>query len=162
MANPLGFLVIGGAGGLIIGILIGAALMGGYGFLSSGGTNIPYDQNHIKIANGFKIVDTTWNVQLAPHHQETAPITYSPYAPLDIFTPHQTYTQSLWTYTSGSDIDVLLVILGPSNDGHTYLVSFSRQMGNSASINGFGMSGGWQQGSTESRIEWLIDINAGG
>lgn len=125
MRDILGYL-IGGAGGLVVGILIGALAFGMFGFVQGGGTNVPYDTNHRGIANSVHVLDKSNNVPQSLHHLQTGPIEFSPDAPLALFPPHLQTTQSVWTFTSGQDINVYMTILGPGTDGHTYSVDFSR------------------------------------
>lgn len=133
MRDILGY-IIGGAGGLVVGILIGALLMGGFGFIQGGGTNIPYDTNHSGIANSVRFWDKSYNVFETVHHLQTGPIEFSPTAPMNLFPAHLQTTQSVWIFTSGADIDCYMTILGPGTDGHTYSVDFSRLTANEIEI----------------------------
>ena len=147
MEGFFGF-VLGGVGGAVIGILIGVLIAQGLGFAQSGGTNIPYNMEHTVIANGFVVRDVTWGRTLSLHHLQTGPITFSPYAPLStMFPARHPCDQSIWTYTSDQDIDMVLVIDGPGTDGHTYLAIFSRQMANEVSIAGFNVTLHWPSGA---------------
>lgn len=139
--------IIGGAGGLVVGILIGAVLMAGFGFVQGGGTNVPYDTNHSDIANSVRVQDKQFNVNLTLHHLQTGPVEFDPFAPQTfiydgggggddktLFPPHLQTTQSIWSFTSGGDIDVYMRILGPGSDGHTYNVDFNRLTGSETII----------------------------
>ena len=127
MRDILGYL-IGGAGGLVVGILIGALAFGAFGYVQGGGTNVPYDTNHSGIANSVRIQDKGFNVMLTVHHLQTGPIEFMATAPQNVllFPAHIQTTQSIWIFTSGADVDVYMTILGPGTDGHTYSVDFSR------------------------------------
>lgn len=130
MSNPLGFLALGGLGGVIIGLVLGFAVFG----LLSGGVPVPYDQNHQQLASSFTVTTSQGSTTLK--FISMAPAEFSPNVPLNIFVPHKTYTQSLWTYNSGNDIDVFLHIWGPGDDGKTYLLEFSRSGSDTINING--------------------------
>ena len=145
MRDILGYL-IGGAGGLVVGILIGALAFGVFGFVQGGGTNIPYDTNHTAIANSVRVQDKGFNVQLSLHHLQTGSVEFSPFAPNSVFPAHLQTTQSIWIFTSGNDVDVYLTILGPGTDGHTFSVAFSRLMGNEAIITCGNQTVHWLQG----------------
>ena len=66
---------------------------------------------------------------------QTGPVEFNPFAPQTfiydgegggddktLFPPHLQTTQSIWILTSDGDIDVIMRILGPGADGHTYNV----------------------------------------
>ncbi len=123
--------------------------MVGFNFLSSGGTNIPYATDHQDIANGWTVKDLTWNHKLTLKHLQTGSNAFSPYAPMNMFTPHMTYTTSVWMWTSEGDPDVFMTIIGPGNDGYTYSVEFGRNMGNEVWISGWNTTFTWAAGSSE-------------
>jgi hypothetical protein len=150
--------LVGGVSGVVIGILIGALVFAGFGFLQSGGTNIPYDQNHVNIASKISIFDTTDGVALTCRHAQTGPAAMHPYAPLDTFTARETYTQSVWFWCLDDDVDITMTIWGPGNDGETYYLEFGRHMGNAAEIKGFGYTATWEQGTTEGYAGWAITL----
>jgi hypothetical protein len=141
----LGYL-IGGAGGLVVGILIGALAFGMFGFVQGGGTNVPYDTNHSGIANSVRVQDKQFNVMLTVHHLQTGPVEFSPYAPNSVFPAHLQTTQSIWIFTSGADVDVYMTILGPGNDGHTFSVDFSRLTGSETILTYGNQTVHWLQG----------------
>lgn len=145
MKDILGYL-IGGVGGLVVGILIGALAFGAFGYVQSGGTNVPYDTNHSGIANSVRVQDKSFNVMLSVHHLQTGPIEFSPTAPQSMFPAHLQTTQSIWIFTSGSDIDVIMVILGPGSDGHTYSVDFCRLTASDTLISYGNQTVHWLQG----------------
>jgi hypothetical protein len=141
MANPFKFLAIGGIGGVLVGILIGALIVGGYMYTQTGGLPVPYDTNHSYIAGKFTV--TTDQGTCTLKHISTAPAVFSPNVPLDVFVPHKTYTQSLWTFDTANDIDVFLHIWGPGDDGKTYLCEFGRSGSGAMTISGFGQTISW-------------------
>ena len=149
-------IAFGGITGLIIGILIGALALGGFTFLQSGGTSVPYDTGHNTIAQGFTVVDTTWSHELNLKHLQTGPAEFSPYAPLDLFTAHNTYTQSIWMFTSGDDADLFMAITGPGDDGQSYYVTFSRCMANGVEITGWSQKIAWGQGSADGMATVIV------
>lgn len=152
MASMRGVLLgglVGASGGLLLGVILGALLVTGYGLFETGGVNIPYDANHAKLAAMVTVIDTTNNAPLTLKHVMTASAAMNPNAALDVFKAHSTYTESLWVFCSGNDIDVTMVIWGPGEDGETYVFGFGRHMWNGATISGFGQSVTWQQGGTD-------------
>lgn len=148
--------LIGGAGGLLVGLLIGLAISQGFGFVQSGGTNIPYDQKHLNIASKITVHDKTANVALTLKHIQTGPSEFYPYAPYSAFNPRRTYTQSLWVWCQDNDIDVTMVIWGPGDDGKSFLIGFGRHMWNAVEIKGFGHVSGWGEGGPEGYADWVI------
>lgn len=147
MRDILGYL-IGGVGGLVVGILIGALAFGVFGFVQGGGTNVPYDTNHSGIANSVRVQDKGFNVMLTLHHLQTGPIEFLAVAPQNVlqFPPHFQTTQSIWMFTSGGDVEVYMTIMGPGIDGHTYSVDFSRLLGSETLITCGNQTIHWLQG----------------
>jgi len=130
--------VLGGGTGLILGIIIGALIFGGFSWLTTGGLPVPYDTVHSKVANGFTANDLTDQVSLNMKHIITGSATFHMYAvPQDAFIPKNKYTQSLWTFCSGDDIDLTMTIWGPGENGE-YMVEFGRHAGNEIVIRGYG------------------------
>jgi len=150
--------VIGGLGGLLLGILLGALLVTGFGFLQSGGVNLPYDQKHKFIAENFIVQDMTTNSLTKLKHIITGPAQFYPTAPYDVFTARQSYTQSLWVWTSEGDIDVTMTVWGPGNDAKTYLVEFGRHTGNEVRIEGFGRVFSWPEASTVGYASLTVEV----
>ena len=146
MANGFMGFILGGLGGFLGGLIIGALLMGALGYVMTGGTNIPYNTQHTKIAEGFKVTITH---ELTLKHVLSTEAAINPYSSLDVFTPHVVYGQSLWTFSSGDDIDVTMTIWGPGNDGATYLVEFGRHAGDAITIAGWNQSVSWPSNSNE-------------
>ena len=151
--------IIGGASGVVVGILIGLLAFGAFGFVQGGGTNIAYDTNHNDIANSVQVQDKSFKVQLTLHHLQTGPVEFKPFAPQTfiydgegggddptLFPPHLQTTQSIWIFTSGGDIDVYMRILGPGSDGHTYNVDFSRLTASETVITCGGQTVHWYSG----------------
>lgn len=155
MRDILGYL-IGGAGGLVVGILIGALAFGAFGYIQGGGTNVPYDTNHSVIANSVRVQDKSNNVPQSLHHLQTGPIEFSPEAPLALFPAHLQTTQSVWTFCSGLDINVYMTILGPGTDGHTYSVAFSRLTLAETLITCGNQTVHWLEGRNEMESEILV------
>jgi len=149
MAKLGGFLFGGllfGGGGLLLGILLGALAVGGYGYFSTGGVNIPYDTVHTNIANGFQVTDMTDSAGLTLRHMMTGSATYHPFASQDVFVAGQSYTQSLWVFEADGDIDITMTIWGPG-EGDTYSVEFGRHAGNTIQIKGWGFTFSFPSGS---------------
>jgi len=138
--------LIGGAGGILLGLLIGVALLTGAGYVMTGGVNVPYDSNHSYIAERISVVDSTDGVTLSCKHVMSGPAEFHPYA-LNAFTAKKTYTQSLWIFCAGNDIDVTLTIWGAGDDGHTYSVEFGRHAGNAITIHCFNDTYIWEANS---------------
>jgi hypothetical protein len=160
MKGLLGF-VIGGAGGLLIGIIIGVIAATGFGYWQSGGVNIPYDQNHNRIAESFVIRDVTYGATLSRKHLQTGPIEFSPTAPFSSYFPaHLQTTQSVWAFCSGDDIDIILIILGPGNDTRTYSLNFQRLAANEISISStlLSVSVRWPGGESPARQEFEVHL----
>jgi len=158
MTSLKGFLfrgIIGGSAGLLLGIIIGVTLFGAFGFVQSGGTTIPYDLNHSEIAHSFQVMDTTATVIMNVKHLQTGPSIYWPsyLSPSSVFTRDTQYTQSIWYWATqdANNVEVMMVILGPADDGKTYCVEFARFMGNGAQITGFGQTITWERGKPESK-----------
>lgn len=157
MNGFLGYL-IGGAGGLLVGVIIGAALVSGFGWIQSGGVNIPYDQTHSAIANHVKVRDVTWGRNLAVKHLQTGPVEFSPYAPQSIYFPaHLQTTQSIWVWTSGDDVDAVMCIVGPGNNSKAYVVLLSRMMANEASITCFNQTATWKKDTDVGTVTFVFD-----
>jgi len=135
--------ILGGVGGVVLGLIIGAALFAGAGYVLSGGVNVCYDSNHSFISQRISIMDSTDGVTLTCKHVLSGPAQFHPYA-LDLFTPKKTYTQSLWTFSAGGDIDVTLTIWGPGDDSHTYQLEFGRHAGNKITIHSFNDTYVWE------------------
>jgi hypothetical protein len=132
--------LLGGITGILIGIMLGFGIYAGIYYMQTGGTNIPYNSEHSKIAEGIKVTDLATGVSMTVKHLLTTESQFYPYAPMSGFTPRKTYTQSLWMWCSGDDVDMVMNIWGPSDDGHSYEVGFGRFMGNPFKIEGFGQT----------------------
>lgn len=125
-------LVIGGCGGLLY---------------SNTFQNQPTHE-HKAIAERFVVKDVTKDFYLTLKHRHTDIAEFYPTYELQI-TPGETYVQSLWVWCTKDDIDVVMSIWGPGDDGLTYLVVFARMMGNEALITGCDQTIHWMQGTTE-------------
>jgi len=149
MKPILGFLV-GGMGGLLLGVLLGVAFAFGFSYWQTGGVNIPYSMEHTKISKMIKVSDITDGVVLNVKHVMTTQAVYHGYAPLSSFESRETYTHSLWYWTTGDsrDIEVTMTIWGSAEDG-TYDIEFGRHAGNSIRIEGFGQTATWPQDGNE-------------
>ena len=149
--------MVGGIGGIFLGVLIGVAIFGGASFLQHGGVSIPYELTHTTIAEAFQVYDVTDGVALNCKHVITMQAQFHAFAPYDAFTPRETYTQSLWYWTTGSsnDIDVTMTIWG-AGANNTYLVEFGRHAGNALDIKGFGESASWTQNSVTGYFSLLV------
>jgi len=148
--------LVGGVSGVVIGLLLGVAIAQGFSFFQSGGVSIPYDTQHSDIANQITVYDTTVNAKLDLKHVQTGPAEFYPYAPMQAFRPRATYTQSLWVWCSKEDIDVSMVIVGPGDDGKSFLIDFGRHMYNAVEIKGFGQVSTWAEGTTEEISWWTV------
>ena len=145
--------ILGASGGIVVGIIIGALLFAGFGLFQTGGSSIPYDANHVKLAGLVSAVDTTTHAPFTCRHVFTTSTEFYPSASYDVFTPHHTYTESLWIFTAGSDIDITMVIWGPGDDNETYSFGFGRHMWNGATISGFGQTIVWTEGGAVTAAE---------
>jgi hypothetical protein len=151
--------LIGGTGALVLGLLIGALVIGGFGYFQSGGVNVPYHMEHNQIANGFTAMDLTVTNTFKVRHVMTSEAQLYPHAPYAVFTARETYTQSLWIFTPTAgdqkDIELVMLIWGPGNDGETYDVSFGKFAHNSITVHGWGHSHTWPEGDHQG-LSWLI------
>jgi len=151
-----GFIIgslLGGAGGLVIGILIGMALISAFGYLQSGGVNIPYNLQHIGIANEVNV--KVGGKSCVVHHILT---TTSSFVPQDVkvdvknlleFSLAGQLTQSLWTFTQDNNVQVSMTIIGPPENTSTYLLEFGRLTFQDVDISGFDFSISWITGQSE-------------
>jgi hypothetical protein len=142
-----------------MGLLIGALVIGGFGYLQSGGLNVPYHMEHNQIANAFSAMDLTVGINFKVRHVMTTEAQMYPHYPYDVFSPTQSYTQSLWIFTPTAgdqkDIELVMLIWGPANDGETYDVHLGKFAWNSISVQGWGHSHTWPEGDLQG-IGWLI------
>ena len=152
MGNAVTALLLGGSGGLIAGIILGALLVGGFQYFQSGGVGIPYAQDHVDIAHNFAVAMDTRDgkIQLDIKHIQTSTFTYAQ----DVLNEHfvmkkgEVYTESLWAWcSSGNDVEVAMTIIGPSNGSYT--VEFGKVSFAPIYISGYGLHADWPGGETE-------------
>jgi hypothetical protein len=141
MASLRGLLfggILGLSGGLFLGIVIGALLMGGLTYVQTGGTNIPYNTQHSTVANGFIAKDTTKGIIWQLKHVMTTQGKYG---------GSYDTVESFWYWTEGgNDVQVTLSIWGPLPDG-SYQCEFGRSVANGVEIAGFGHTINWPSAS---------------
>jgi hypothetical protein len=70
-----------------------------------------------------------------------------PNAPLVAFPAHLKTTQSIWSFSSGSDVDLIMIIYGPGNDGQSYMITFGRFSATAIEVVGFGRKVEWSIGT---------------
>ena len=117
--------------GLLIGLLLGAALisLAGNPFSSSSNFNVP--SGHTNIAGQIAIVDTTMGMTSSydPVFISSAKTPSLSILPLSFSATGQV-SVSKWEYRSdvsdGSTVYAYLTIFGPDSSGHTYWVEVSR------------------------------------
>jgi hypothetical protein len=158
-----GFLIggiLGGAGGLVLGLIIGVALFAGAGFLMQGGTNIPYDSKHSYIAEHVSCIDSAipGGGQLSRKLALMGPAAYSPLG-LNVFTKGKTYTQSLWLFCAGNDIEATMTIWGAGDDGNTYMIELGRHDGSTMQITLFNQTFTWASRTNQGYVCLNVQVS---
>ena len=141
-----------GGTGFLLGLLVGIAVLGAFGYMQSGGSNVPYDNEHTRIANGFVGRDLTFSATMSLQHVRTAPIEFMPNSPMNVFPAHLQTTQSLWAFSSGNDVDVVMVIYGPGTDGESYLITFGKISPCAIEVVGWGRTVEWSIGAGQTIV----------
>jgi hypothetical protein len=140
-----------GTGGLLVGLMIGIALMGVFGYWETGGINIPFNLEHIGIAGNIQVIVAGKTCE--SHHVLT---TIASFVPQDVkadvkdifaFANGGQFTQSLWTFTQSNNVRVSMKIWGPAENTTTYIIEFGRLTFQDVEISGFDFSISWTGGS---------------
>ena len=150
--------------GLLPGILIGALVVTGVGYYESGGTQIPFNLEHNKIAAEINVRVDGKNCEmkhllstLAPFYPQTViidgePSNSNPQGIKNIAKFAKStgnLPMSVWGFSQGGNIQVVMTVMGPpnSNDTNVYLLEFGRLTFLSVSITGLDVNVAWANGS---------------
>lgn len=121
----LGFL-FGGLGGLLVGFILGVAVMALFGFMVTGGVNVPYDTKHLEIAGKVQVQVAGKNCELK--HVSTGSAPFNPQSVVDIwkFAKGGTFTHSTWLFVQDGNTQVVMTVIGPPENSTTYILEFGR------------------------------------
>lgn len=127
------------------------------GFLYSNTIQNQPTHEHKMIAERFTVKDVTEDFYLTLKHRHTDIADFYPTYGLQI-TPGEPYVQSLWVWCTKDDIDVVMTIWGPGDDGITYYLGFARMMSNEALITGFDHTIHWMKDTTEGYATFEVQM----
>ena len=142
---------------MLIAILLAIGAVGG--FLASNTYQNQPTHEHKAIAERFVLQDVTKDFYLTLKHRYTDIAEFYPTYALQI-TPGEPYVQSLWVWCTKDDIDIVMSIWGPGDDGITYYVVFARMMSNEVLITGFDQTIHWMYDTTEGYAVLTVKMQA--
>jgi len=92
-------------------------------------------EGHEAIANQIVVYDATFGRFQELHFVRSGKTPMLSVKPLSMFQPQtREYTYSLWEFRSGDDVNAVMMIWGPGDDGATYFVEISRLSANELKI----------------------------
>jgi len=152
-------LLIGGASGLVVGILIGLSIAVAFGYWQTGGVQIPYDLNHLTIAESVTVTASGRDCELK--HIYTSVAKFVPQDIINIapFALGGEFTQSLWVFSRDNNVQVAMTIWGgaqTSRNETAYLIEFGRLTFEAVSIQGVTFTVEWTASSQEGYC--LVDL----
>lgn len=133
--------------GIVCALLLGLVV----GFVSNPViTQATAPADHKTVIDNITIIDTKTNKQLTPRFWGSRTSKMLSLVPLQ-FSPNKTYTQSDWGFYSMegnyADLNAVVSVWGPSDDGKTYNVEVARLMGNPATITVGQRTFTWSEGT---------------
>jgi hypothetical protein len=122
-------LLLGSGVGLVVGVMIGALIVMGFGYFESGGTQIPFNLQHNALAGKVNVLVDGKTTELK-HLLSTL----APFYPQDIKNIARfakstgSLPMSVWGFVQSGNVQVCMTIIGPPNNNYSdvYILEFGR------------------------------------
>jgi hypothetical protein len=129
---------------VLLGGLLGFALS--MLFAQSGGNNWFIPDDHKQLAEKVRVYDATYGRYQTLHFERTGRTKMLSMRPLWTLQDKE-YQYSLWTFTYGDDVNAVMMIWGPDENGK-YCIEIAKLAGNQIDVT-------WPDGSKDTNIQYI-------